>query len=808
MAIKVGTLQVDLIAGTATFTGPLDKAPKQARQSAQDIQKEFNNIDLSEARGTLALLSDDIGLTLPRHLRSFVAELPGVSAALSAAFPVAAIIAAGVAIFEFTEKILKQKEAQEKANREIEEQSDSLKTHAMQMELDTMRIEDQIAVIEGRPTRNKVKEALHEARIEAIGLADALDKTAEKVLSTLEKASVGNFATLATGGATDKKVDEASAKIKKIVEDTQKWKDAIASNNGALADSLKKTIEDEVAALNTLQGTWKATTDKLVQSDVADHKKLPRRNEPDPVAAAESRQVRARQIETSIANFTEAIQSELTGYYTREAEKKHLADVQTMQDSIELSNKQYASEKKLQDARTGQAIAADELRFQQGKITAEELTALKDASLNVQYTAERAHLEKIKQLEAGKPALVKITEQEIEALDAAHQAKLLMNVANMAKEEQRIMLSQTEATIAQAEKENQAKIKATVEFLEFYKRYEAAAQRIAVLETEISDQKAAQATKLAVATGKMTEQKAASQELATLEKNKADAMDKIVQRLNEQFDLVQRLKALTNGGATGTDDQKQQYQKAVEDYQAMKQKQLEIEKKFDAQINGVVLTLANNEQSQWMKLLNGWDQVSTRISQLGRQTFEGLTTSLSNFIVTGQGGWKNLAVSALTSLTEIEIQHLAAFALQKTLASQQQLIHAKSAFWNAYDATSGIPIIGPALAPAAGAAAFAAVMAFEKGGIVPRDSLSLVHAQEMVLPRPISTFIMGAVSNASSAGTSSSSSGAASSAGHHFVFAPTIQAVDADGVDRMLTKHADTFQRHVTKQLRQLHIKR
>jgi tape measure domain-containing protein len=58
--------------------------------------------------------------------------------------------------------------------------------------------------------------------------------------------------------------------------------------------------------------------------------------------------------------------------------------------------------------------------------------------------------------------------------------------------------------------------------------------------------------------------------------------------------------------------------------------------------------------------------------------------------------------------------------------------------------TAAIPIIGPALAPAAGAAMYAAILAtytplafFKQGGDVPEDMPAFLHAKEMVLPADI-----------------------------------------------------------------------
>lgn len=79
---------------------------------------------------------------------------------------------------------------------------------------------------------------------------------------------------------------------------------------------------------------------------------------------------------------------------------------------------------------------------------------------------------------------------------------------------------------------------------------------------------------------------------------------------------------------------------------------------------------------------------------------------------------------------------------------------------NTYAAVSAIPIVGPFIAPAMAAAAmddvlgYAALASFAEGGIVPNDTLAMVHSQEMVLPADISKGLQGAISGGSFSGKS------------------------------------------------------
>jgi len=63
-----------------------------AKAAVQDMSHDMRG-SITEARGSLALLGEEFGVHIPRHLQTFIAELPGVGTALNAAFSSVAIIA-------------------------------------------------------------------------------------------------------------------------------------------------------------------------------------------------------------------------------------------------------------------------------------------------------------------------------------------------------------------------------------------------------------------------------------------------------------------------------------------------------------------------------------------------------------------------------------------------------------------------------------------------------------------------------------------------------------------------------------------
>lgn len=160
---------------------------------------------------------------------------------------------------------------------------------------------------------------------------------------------------------------------------------------------------------------------------------------------------------------------------------------------------------------------------------------------------------------------------------------------------------------------------------------------------------------------------------------------------------------------------------------------------------------------------------------------EGVASSISKAILYGENlgeSLKNVALNVadafITSFIKIQIQKLfidktAAAGYAGTIAAQAQAMSAMAAL-NAFASTAAIPIVGPALAPAAGAAAFAVAEGFAaaataaaamsvasaRGGFdIPAgvNPLTQLHEREMVLPARHADVIRNLSNNASNAGT-------------------------------------------------------
>jgi hypothetical protein len=154
--------------------------------------------------------------------------------------------------------------------------------------------------------------------------------------------------------------------------------------------------------------------------------------------------------------------------------------------------------------------------------------------------------------------------------------------------------------------------------------------------------------------------------------------------------------------------------KMIEKYQAFGQKIAAIEDKNDKQL----------------------EQVATasykRITDMAADSLAKMVTGQERPVQALEKLWTGLATTAITSLMKIAAEEVVGMALHQTIAKQEQLDSAKVAAAHVWKEVSGIPVVGPILAPAAAAAAFAAVLAFEGGGVAPRTGMAVLHENERI----------------------------------------------------------------------------
>jgi hypothetical protein len=89
VAIKIGQLVVQLEADVAQLKSGMEEARAEARKTAKELSHQMKD----EARGSVQLLGDEIGVRIPRELQKVLAQSSLVGPALSAAFKGVALVA-------------------------------------------------------------------------------------------------------------------------------------------------------------------------------------------------------------------------------------------------------------------------------------------------------------------------------------------------------------------------------------------------------------------------------------------------------------------------------------------------------------------------------------------------------------------------------------------------------------------------------------------------------------------------------------------------------------------------------------------
>jgi hypothetical protein len=703
MAVDLGVLRINLVANTASFNGPLDKAAQQAKNAARSMQNDLNDIDLSEARGAIHLLGEDIGVRLPRHVQTFIAELPGVGAALQAAFPIAAVIAIGVAIFEATDKLTKHYEQLEKVRDEAVQSGEAIGKMADSIHLSTLKLEDQIATLKKLPTHNGIAIALGEAAQKADQLTASINKALEangKLIEQQAQSSLGKL----TG-----------------TSDAQK----IANE---LSDGYKR-YQDELAELR-----------QKTALDEAEH------NDKELAGDRHKYQEKITELNTFLKQQQEKVNEFRAGRAAalQQTSVSDAGDASTVSEGL---GKAEATAQATQEARDLQnALTSLRITTLNASSAFKELSANTSAAVSEVYAKDASELQKFidKALHAHSKLTNEVKKQ------AEEQAKAEVDAADHLAGYFERAGKEAEKTLQQDDKNSQA--------------YET----IARLQRQINDAQQTRNIQLQIASGHITQEQAAEQLLARFTKERNQALDQANQKLVAAAAALKRLSDQTMGGAVGTDKDKLAFQHATDEYLKAKQNQLQIEKEYDAKIGSEQQKLAVNYQ----------------------RVIQGMGNSLAQMITTGKSNWQSLAMSAINSIISIGVQEILGMAIHQEIADKKKLTDAKSAFHGAYAATSDIPIIGPALAPIAGATAFAAVMAFEKGGIVPDDAFAMVHKNEMVLPANIARTVL----NASKAPESARS-------GSGPIYSPVINAglASAKDIDRTMQGHFDKYMRRESR---------
>lgn len=197
---KLGDEQGMIDRVTAAYNKMIEAAGKSSGSEIKQLGAEAR-----ESKASLALMGEEIGVHIPRHIRGFISSMPGVGTALSAAFSGIAVVALiGVIVeaikkvAEFREKLEELREAPERIEAQFARLTGATKTANDELRVTNDRLENSIAKLEHKP-QNNLKLAIDEAAVAADRLAEKMDKALRSFADVAIKNAPGMFANIIGG---------------------------------------------------------------------------------------------------------------------------------------------------------------------------------------------------------------------------------------------------------------------------------------------------------------------------------------------------------------------------------------------------------------------------------------------------------------------------------------------------------------------------------------------------------------------------------------------------------------------------------
>jgi hypothetical protein len=210
-------------------------------KDATDEAKEH----LKEAGDSVDMLGDLIGVKVPEGISKMLAATELIGPALEAAFIPLSVITLGVAIFDLTEKLKQQREELEKTKTETLNEALAVNQYANALQTNTLKLQDQLAVLQKKPATNGIKIAMEEGRKATADLVDEFTKAIDKLDELLQKQKQGLWDRLMNGDNGSNAVIDKANEFKTEIDDLREQIRTADSLGNAKEAADYKTLLDK-----------------------------------------------------------------------------------------------------------------------------------------------------------------------------------------------------------------------------------------------------------------------------------------------------------------------------------------------------------------------------------------------------------------------------------------------------------------------------------------------------------------------------------------------------------------------------------
>ncbi len=806
MAQPVWVLSVDLQTKTATFQSGMADAAKTAKGAFTDIKGGASEMsghvttNMFASRHAIMAVSEAFGDTMPRAITALLVHLGPLGAALEAAFPYAAIGLAAVLLIEHMTKM--REEAQKLAS---DTTSFGTAVNTTFNSLDQKMLQ---AEIRSDELRNDHIGALHkqlelidkQSMAELVHSLGEVAKAADTVFGDLKGSwySFGDDAThakhdleafqtqyaslLAQG--KDKEASDLLGRTRESAERILALQNQAKSSGSYAAVAAGGSMDHEdllkhEAALNALRKEGRGYGDEEVQAQqvlvsalqaqvgIEERVAALKAKDSSNATASTGRELAALQAE---AARTAAEHSQKMGELSLAAEREqasvslaiHQASIaERLASDVALADKEYAIQ-----LRGNQQLQA--ALDKGGKDYTNQLKGLQDkaAEMTAQHENTVAALRGKAEVATYEKSLADLEESEREKINATQQGTAGRLVVIMAA----------------IKNEDALNLQATAHYRELMEQRVAEERAVAEETAKLQ----AEAGRLAAA----QEEAMGGLALAALKERQAlvDSARRVTAAMREQEDIeyANREFALKQ---TALDREMAALDKSGKDYTnkltEIQNKEKQLVQAHENEITAIKDQAQKERNSKLLAAENRYeDEIASSLTQalMGQKSFASVMVGLANEVESGllQAALKHIEVNLMTKESDAAKAARAGFNAGMELPFPANIV----------------------AAPVMAAGMYAQVMAFQGGtdyvpGIGSGDvTPAMLTPGEGVVPGGV----MDGLRRMANAGEMGS--------GHKFYmkvhYAPQVHAIDANGVDSMLDKHGDKFQRHFNNALRKM----
>jgi hypothetical protein len=237
---SVATTYADLVHRRATFEAAIGEAQGEMRKFSASMREETQ-----KPRESVRLLSEGLGLGIPRGLQRIISQSGAVRTAMNFAFE-GVVVLAGKVLIDVTEKIAKfistAENAGTKFSAEMRKMTGATAEENDKLALSIGMMKAHLAEIEKKPAANSEAIALAEARVQADELAKSLSTDLEGITKLFAEKGLGNISAFITGQTG--------------------------------TDDVKKMVKSHVDAINGVDFNEQDKLSKLSPTDAAGRKKV------------------------------------------------------------------------------------------------------------------------------------------------------------------------------------------------------------------------------------------------------------------------------------------------------------------------------------------------------------------------------------------------------------------------------------------------------------------------------------------------------------------------------------------------------